>query len=130
VLKPVTQFPVKLIQPSKGVLCGIAGAASIEISLLPFAFNGVLIQTSIGLNNIAIPSVDVIVLAGQSFNFPVNPAVGYIDGSIYLDGAHHPVDVTRLSFFNASVKLAGLFVFEFEGLSEYGNTSFELSVPI
>jgi hypothetical protein len=29
---------------------------------------------------------------------PINPSDGYIDGSISLDGAQHPVDVTALSF--------------------------------
>jgi hypothetical protein len=56
--------------------------------------------------------------------------VGFIDGSIYLDGVHHPVDVTQLYFSNSSVKMVGVFVFEFEGLGDYCNTSFEFIVPI
>jgi hypothetical protein len=129
-MKFVKQFPFDLIQPTKCLLDGKTGAASIEVGLLPFVFNGVVVETSIQLSSIAIPSISVVELQGRSFDFPVNPASGYIDGSIYLDGAHHPVDVTKLSFTIASVKLVGMFVFEFEGLPDYRNTAFELIAPI
>jgi hypothetical protein len=123
------QFPVNLFQPKKCVLAGKIGAATIEISLLPFMYNEVMVETSIQLCNIAIPSVKLAELCGRTFDFSVNPTAGYIDGSMYLDGVHHPVDITRLSFSNADVNLVGMFVFEFEGLAEYCNTSFELIVP-
>jgi hypothetical protein len=124
------QFPVCLIQPGKCVIAEHIGAVSIEIRLLPFVFNDVVVETSIQLCNVAIPSVSIAELSGRTFDFPVNPAVGYIDGSIYLDGVHHPVDITKLLFSPSSVKLVGLFVFEFEGLADYCNTSFELIVRL
>jgi hypothetical protein len=124
------KFPVNLIQPVKCALVEHIGNASIEISLLPFVFNDVVVETSIHLSNVAIPSVSMAELNGRTFDFPVNPVVGYIDGSIYLDGVHHPVDITQLSFSNSSVKMVGVFVFEFEGLANYRNTSFELIAPI
>ncbi len=37
-------------------------------------------------------------LSGQEFAFPVNPAPGYIDGSIYLQATHNWADATRLRF--------------------------------
>jgi hypothetical protein len=125
------QFPLNLIQPVKCALVEHIGTASIEISLRPFVFNDVVVETSIHLGNVAIPSVSMAELNGRTFDFSVNPAVGYIDGSIYLDGVHHPVDITQLSFSNSSVKMVGVFVFEFEfeGLADYCNTSFELIAP-
>ncbi|MBI1770964.1 MAG: hypothetical protein HYR68_01095 [Burkholderiales bacterium] len=57
-------------------------------------------QTSIRLDHIPGLNVDPRKLAGHSFAFPANPAEGYIDGSMYLQGRHHPVDVTALHFGN------------------------------
>jgi hypothetical protein len=37
-------------------------------------------------------------LPGRRFDFPVNPAAGYVDGSVYFDGAHQYADLTRLRF--------------------------------
>jgi hypothetical protein len=124
------QFPLSLIQPNRCVLTEQTGASSIVVCLLPFVFNSIVVETSIELTNVAIPSISVLELQGRSFDLPVNSASGYIDGSIYLDGAHRPVDVTKLSFTIASVELVGMFIFEFEGLANYRNTAFELIVPI
>lgn len=53
---------------------------------------------SIRLDHIAGLETDPRELAGRSFVFPVNPVDGYIDGSVYLQGRHHSVDVTALHF--------------------------------
>ena len=53
---------------------------------------------SIRLDHIAGLETDPRQLAGCSFAFPVNPVDGYIDGSVYLQGRHHAVDVTTLHF--------------------------------
>jgi len=37
-------------------------------------------------------------LVRKKYNFPVNPVLGYIDGSVYLFSAHHPVDVIGIEF--------------------------------
>jgi hypothetical protein len=47
---------------------------------------------------------------------------------VYVQHAHHPVDVTWIRFGNADgdaveLDLDLLFVFEFEGLDDYRNTS-------
>ncbi len=55
-------------------------------------------HTSIRLDHIPGLGANPRKLAGRSFAFPVNPAEGYIDGSMYLHGRHHPVDVTTLHF--------------------------------
>lgn len=55
-------------------------------------------DTSIRLDHIPGLGANPRKLAGRSFAFPVNPAEGYIDGSMYLHGRHHPVDVKLLHF--------------------------------
>jgi hypothetical protein len=55
-------------------------------------------QTTVRLDFIRIGLVDWRNLPGRAFIFPVNPEAGYVDGSVYFDGAHHYADLTRLQF--------------------------------
>ena len=80
---------------------------------------------------VRLPAPDILVLAGQTFSFPVNPNQGYIDGSVYVQHAHHQVDVTSIRFGRADgnaveMEIDLVFVFEFEGLSDYRNTPWAL----
>jgi hypothetical protein len=109
-----------LLQPITGSIAYLspqrpgpdAGTWAIELPLLPFsAINPVdpdtfhvgtagpvLIRTAIRLDFISLPGTELADIAGRRFDFPVNPDDGYIDGSLYLGGAHNPVDVTRIEF--------------------------------
>lgn len=92
-----------------------AGTWAIEVPLVPFsavdrfdpdsfhvgAAGPVLIETAIRLDFISLPGTGLADLGGRSFDFSVNPEDGYIDGSVYLGGAHNPVDVTRVEFGSA-----------------------------
>ena len=74
-----------------------------------------------------LPSDRFEVLAGRTFTFPVNPEDGYIDGSIYIDHVHHPVDITAIRFGPLvgsviEVELEGDLNLEFEGLGSFANT--------
>ena len=53
---------------------------------------------SIRLDHIPVLPADPRRLAGRRFAFAINPASPYIDGSVYLQGRHHAVDVTALDF--------------------------------
>jgi hypothetical protein len=124
-------FPVEKLKPLPGRLSAGPVGLSIEIPLVPFTLDGELVQTSIYLGGVSLPSPDVLKLAGQTFSFPVNPTPGHIDGSAYVQHAHHPVDVTSIRFGRADgdaveTALDLLFVFEFEGLDDYQNTSWTL----
>ena len=55
-------------------------------------------ESPLRLDFIDLPSLNLDVLAGQTFTFPVNPEPCYIDGSVYFVGAHNPVDITRITF--------------------------------
>lgn len=128
-------FPLDLLKPRHAILSGEAGNAALEILLCPFYWQGELVDTSIRLDGIALPEVTLRPLLGQSFEFPLNPDENAIDGSIYLDHRHHPVDVNRLVFNrtrqnSATVVIKGCYVFEHEGLGEYANTPFTFGVAI
>jgi hypothetical protein len=124
-------FPVEKLKPLLGRLLAEPVGLSIEIPLAPFTIDGEVVETSISLGGVSLPTPDVLKLSGQTFSFPVNPKPGYIDGSVYVQHAHLPVDVTSIRFGNADndaveVELDLLFVFEFEGLDDYRNTSWTL----
>jgi hypothetical protein len=74
-------------------------------------------------------------LAGKSFEFPTNPHAGYIDGSIYLGNAHHPIDVFSLHFSESrdgqlTLIVKGVYVFDFEGFEGLGKTPFTLAATV
>jgi hypothetical protein len=71
---------------------------NIEIELEDFEIDEDTVRTSIVLDFIKLPIKSIKELQNKIFNFPVNPADGYIDGSMYLCHAHNPFDVTRMEF--------------------------------
>ncbi len=128
-------FSPKSLKARHAVLAGTPGNVSIQILMAPFLENQEIVDASIHLDGIDLPSSMLKDLAGKSFEFPVNPHDGYIDGSIYLDNAHHPVDVTSLSFSRSrdgQLKLIvqGIYVFDFEGLNDLGNIPFTLATVV
>ena len=57
------------------------------------------ISTAVRGEFIGLPGGDLDALSGRTFEFPASPYDdGYIDASIYLCGAHNPLDVTRIEF--------------------------------
>lgn len=84
-------------------------------------------DTKVSLDFIQLPSAEPLRLAGGDFRFPLNPTDGYIDGSVYIDGAHHPVDVTRIRFGQTNTRsisatLSTQLRLEFETLFDFRNT--------
>lgn len=65
------------------------------------------------------------------YTFPVNPEPGYIDGSVYIMGAHVPADVGAivLASSTATTTLRGRFLFEFEGLP-FQDRDFEITAVL
>lgn len=134
-------FSPKQLKPFHAILSGVPGDISIEIWMLPFLWRWQvdedqrIVNTSIRLDFIDLPSNMLRDLAGKSFEFPINPDEGYIDGSIYLGYKHHPVDVTSLHFSKSrdgGLKLIvkGIYVFDHEGLDDLGKIPFTLAVPV
>ncbi len=128
-------FTPKSLSARHAILSGTPEEVSIEILISPFLWEQEIVDTSIRLDGIELPSNMLKDLAGKSFEFPLNPDEGYIDGSIYLGGAHHPVDVSSLSFNRSrdghlTLVVKGVYVFEFEGLDDLPNTPFTLAASV
>lgn len=133
-------FPLHLLHPRPAIIRGTPGEYSIEIPLAPFRLplasaepEDLEIETSIHLDFINLPSMKWNELHGRRFEFPVNPEDGYIDGSIYIEHAHHPVDVASIAFTDIhdgklTARMTMRMLFEFEGLDEYTDTDAELDV--
>lgn len=75
-------FPVELLKPLPGVFFDDDLGMDIEVPLSPFTLDDDLVDTSIRLDGISLPTTDLRALSGKEFQFPVNPTHGYIDGSI------------------------------------------------
>ncbi|RVU30950.1 hypothetical protein [Neptunomonas marina] len=95
------EFPIEKVVPTKAKIQGKDGDVSMEVFLKPFEleFEDYYedVETSIRLDSIACP-ISPSHLEGRFFDFPTNPAPGYIDGSIYFFATHNPIDVTRIEF--------------------------------
>jgi hypothetical protein len=92
---------------------------NIHIPIAKFVLDGEIIDTAIRLDRISLAST-LNNMIGKNISFPINPAEGYIDGSIYLKGAHNPVDVTEIKFLKLedsliTIEITMHFNFEFEG---------------
>ncbi|ENU21316.1 hypothetical protein F994_00160 [Acinetobacter bohemicus ANC 3994] len=104
---------------------------SIHIFIEPFIYQDEIISPTIRLDNIDLPSTKLCDLANRSFTFTQED----INGSIFLDGSHHPVDVLDLSFFlsrqnKLTIVVKGIYVFEYEGFDDLPNEAFVLSTLV
>lgn len=96
---------------------------SMSIDLIETEFLGQAENTCIKLDFIKIKFYSFLDLENTSFHFPVNPDDGYIDGSIYLDDQHIPVDVTKINFgvFNGDkiqAQIIGNILYGYSGYKE------------
>jgi len=132
-------FSPKKLKFRHAILSGMPGDVSIEILMHPFLWNQAIVDSSIRLDGIDLPSNMLSDLAGKSFEFPIDSDEGSIersiDGSIYLDNAHHPVDVTSLNFSKSrdgqlTLIVKGAYVFDFEGLDGLGKIPFTLAAAV
>jgi hypothetical protein len=128
-------FSPKDLKARYAILYGIPGDISIDILMKPFLLNKEIVDTAICLDGIDLSSNMLRDLAGKSFEFPTNPDESYIDGSIYLEHAHHPVDVASLNFSKSrdgylTLILKGVYVFGIGGLYNLGSTPFTLSAAV
>lgn len=97
VCKPMS--PIELFHVKNGrMLRSSSGKYSITLFLEPFIWNDEQIDTEIRLDSINFNNLNVQELSGKEFSFPLNPTNGYIDGSIYLEGSHNPIDVFSICF--------------------------------
>jgi hypothetical protein len=73
-------------------------AFKMQIELNSFMFENQKTETSISLDFIPLNIQTINELENKTFEFPINPESGYIDGSIYLFNVHNPFDVKKIEF--------------------------------
>jgi len=128
-------FPFNDLHPMGATLSGTPGNAALDVPLEPFRLEELEISTRIRLDGITLPTLDLASLAGKVFTFPTNPQDGYIDGSVYIEHAHHPVDVTEMIFGTLGdaglpARVRATFVFSYEGLRAYEDAAGVLSLVV
>ena len=101
---------------------------SIHIFMEPLIYQDKIVSPIIRLDDIDLPTTKLCNLVNKSLAF----TKGDLSGSIYLGGAHHPVDVIGLSFFlsrqnKLTVLVKGIYDFEYEGLDGVVNEAFVLN---
>jgi len=127
------EFPIDILIPAEGSISVESNVLSLEVPLATFELFGEQIDTSLFLDGITLPASDISVLVGSTFDFPTNPDDGYIDASVYIAHAHHPIDVVQISIAErrdglVRMELKMKILFEFEGLHDFQNTDLTLSV--
>jgi hypothetical protein len=120
-------FPIEILKPLPGHLKGPSASATIDIPFATFAIEGEEVTTSIRLDSVDLPTITLEELVGNTFRYPINPNPGYIDGSIYIQHAHHPFDVAVIEFGDLTpngleITLTGHLALEHEGLSDFSTT--------
>lgn len=131
----MSRSPADRLKPKLALLSGLAPCCRIEVMLEPFLLNRVLVNTSIILDDVSLPSAHLKDLVGTSYKFPINPQDGYIDSSVCIDSVHHPVDVRELQFHvsrgsGASLVMKGEINFELEGPAEWGKFPFVFGMRV
>lgn len=101
---------------------------SIHIYMEPFIYQDKIVSPIIRLDDIDLPTTKLCNLVNKPLTF----TQGDLSGSIYLGGAHHPVDVIGLSFFlsrqnKLTVLVKGIYDFEYESLDGVTNEEFVLN---
>ena len=129
VLKPLPGELTSKVFDNEHLKIAPAIVYGIKIPFAKFKYQGSEVGTSLRLDRIRFAVAGWRELSGREFRFPVNPEDGYIDGSVYLGGAHNPADVTRIKFGELAegripVELDVRIDFEFEGLKGLGKPSY------
>lgn len=129
-------FPTHLLVPLSArhwPRHGPCGLATIHIALQPFSLQGERVETSLRLDGIALELDELRAHENKRYPFPVNPQDGYIDGSLYLQGVHVPVDITALDCGamqagGLPVRLTGSMALAAAGIQDWRDTPVDLSI--
>ncbi|MFC4761821.1 GatB/YqeY domain-containing protein [Dyella koreensis] len=134
-MHPFPTEQIKAIEARYSPKGGPLGLASIAIELAPFEFNGETHNTSLRCDQIDLGLDDFSALAGKSFQFPFNPAPGYVDGSMCLFGVHvffltRCLSFGRLGEESIPLKVEGVLEFSSSGLPRYEDTALLLETTL
>ncbi len=127
-------FTTSVLIPTSGFISRRDDVFDIWIGIQPFELDGETVSTEFRFDGAELPLDGPSVWRSQTFIFPANPELGYIDGSIYMRNAHNPADVTRIvfgdqrgDFIDATLFVA--IVFEYEAVG-FSNTDVVLNVSL
>ncbi|MDB5300089.1 MAG: hypothetical protein JWO87_1752 [Phycisphaerales bacterium] len=96
-------FPDEFLRPSDAYIYGKPGMWAIIIALAPFELDGKVVKTEIGLDAFPWDVKHPRELAGTTHEYSAEQRDEFnIEGAVYFRGGHHPVDVSRVSFGDAS----------------------------
>lgn len=93
---------------------------TIMLPIAKFILDDKIVETELFFTRILLPKT-LLSYIGQTVLYPINPNIGYVDGSIYLRDAHSPIDISEIKFIEIEnntlkVEINMEFVFEFEGI--------------
>lgn len=121
----MTPFPVDLLLPAPGLVGPHPLRAwFVRIPLRPFSWNGEATTTALRWDFAELGRARFADLAGERCTF----APRTLDASLYLGGAHHPVDILMIAFGTTgdrgtlSAQITAQVDFGFEGLDGHGVT--------
>ncbi len=132
-------FPVNLLRVEKARLYGVRGSYSVDINIAPFFLECCqeeCFDQPIIINGLPIDEEKLEEMAGRCYQFPKSDERSHlVDASVYVQHAHHPVDVNSVSFGNIqngrmSIEIDLTFIFSFEGLCDYGDVGVALRFEI
>lgn len=114
-------FSIKKLNISYGELLFQGNESNIELFIDPFIFDDELVETSIHIIDVCLPSI-ISEIENKKIVLPQYPDEGYIDSSIYLRNVHNPINVKQIEFKDYDKKDNSIQVlldldFEFETIS-------------
>lgn len=128
-------FPQDLLAIQRGSISGKDGIYSISLEMCPFTYEGEMVNANLELSGIPLQTEKIPDLSGARFAFPVNPADGYVETSIYIWHVHNPIDVLGIRFgatdgqaIEATLDMR--FIFEYEGECANLEASFTVQLEI
>ena len=98
--------PIEYFNVLNGTILLNKNEYGIELFLEPFKWENKKVSTSIRMDSIDLNNLKFSELSNKTFKFAINPNEGYIDGSVYIESMHNPIDVTLISF---GSRLQGLY---------------------
>ncbi|WP_048506415.1 hypothetical protein [Chryseobacterium angstadtii] len=140
--KALKNFDITLLKPASAEIKnsnwdGSDGEKYFQIKILlrDFRFEKQNTKTSIVLDFIPSKKINIHELENKTFEFPINPDPGYIDGSIYLSHSHNPVDVKKITFgkITGNVIETSIYydiIFEFENTGYRNITDQKMTFPL
>ena len=129
----LVEFPINKLKVLDGILksSDLSSGSYIEVPLVSFKLNDKNIDTKICIDNIHFSRNKLENLVGQKFSFTVDStAKKCLDASIYINHAHHPIEISEILIQNQIEKsfvmeFSSVFILDFEGLTDNSGNQYK-----